>query len=150
MASEIDICNLALSHVGGRPIESFTEGTKEAIECGRFYAFDRDAVLEDHNWNFARKRLDLALTSDEVSGWTYSYAWPTDCLAPRRIYNPKGDRSNSNAGQDANGRRTQLVGLIDATFHIVDGFGAHGRIKSAGVQFLTEDSGLSRIAHLQV
>jgi len=90
MASEIDICNLALAHVGGRAIESFTEGTKEAIECRRFYEIDRNAVLEDHDWNFARKRLSLALLTEEYSGWEYAYAWPTDCLAPRVIYNPAG------------------------------------------------------------
>ena len=90
MASEIDISNLALSHVGGRPIESFSEGTKEAIECRRFYETDRNAVLEDHNWNFARKSIDLALLSETFPGWDYAYAWPTDCLGPRIIYNPVG------------------------------------------------------------
>lgn len=88
MPSELDICNLALSHVAAYPIQSLDERTKEARECKRLYSVARDAMLEAHDWGVARKREALALLADTYSGWDFAYAWPVDCLAPRKIYDP--------------------------------------------------------------
>ena len=86
----VEICNLALSHVGGFPIQSVTEATKEARECKRLYPTAKDSTLEAFDWDFARKEKALGeLSGNGVtrSGWTYSYEWPSDCVIPRRIYN---------------------------------------------------------------
>lgn len=88
MANTLDICNLALSHVAAYPIQSLDERTKEARECKRLYSVARDAMLEAHDWGIARKQAALALLDEEVSGWDYVYAWPTDCIVPRKIYDP--------------------------------------------------------------
>lgn len=89
MASQIEICNLALSHVGAPSIASLTENTRQSRECNRLYEILRDTVLSDFPWNFARKRLVLALLSSVTySGWDYAYAYPVDCLKAREIYNP--------------------------------------------------------------
>ena len=90
MASKIDICNLALSHVGAYRIESLTESTKEARECNKFYDISLNTALEDHNWSFARKRLNLALLTDTYTGWDYAYQYPTDCINPRFIIDDAG------------------------------------------------------------
>jgi hypothetical protein len=90
MANEIQICNLALSHIGAAAISSFEEESKEAIECKRLYEYERDSVLRDHQWNFALKEIDLALLTDEYSGWDYAYAYPNDCLRVNRIFNVYG------------------------------------------------------------
>jgi len=90
MASEIEICNIALSHIGGFPIQSFEEDLKEAQECKRLYAQTRDEVLEAHDWDFARKHLALALLADTYTGWTYAYGYPTDCLIARYIETGSG------------------------------------------------------------
>lgn len=88
MSSVVEICSLALSHVGGYYLESLDEPRKEARECKRLYAPARDATLEVFDWGFARKRLALGLLADTVDGWDYVYAWPSDCAMPRRIYDP--------------------------------------------------------------
>lgn len=88
MAASLDICNLALSHLSAYPIQALTERTKEARECSRLYPIARDAMLESHDWGVARKQQLLAELDLEISGWDFVYAWPTDCLAPRKIYDP--------------------------------------------------------------
>lgn len=57
----IQICNIALSLIGAGSISTLSDTTPQAIECNKFYELDRDIVLADHDWDFARKRL--ALTS---------------------------------------------------------------------------------------
>jgi hypothetical protein len=89
MASAVDICNLALSHIGVPTIQALTESNRQARECSRLYPLLRDAVLSEFPWNFARRRVVLALVSgEEVSGWTFVYAYPSDCLRALEIYNP--------------------------------------------------------------
>lgn len=94
MASEVQICQLALSHIGSYKIDSLTEASKEAEECARLYPFVRDAVLEDMPWSFASKRATLAALSEEYPGWDFAYAYPSDCIYPIEIY----DDSHAAAG----------------------------------------------------
>jgi hypothetical protein len=49
-------------------------------------------ALEDHNWNFARKRVTLATHSEDPpeNQWTYRYEYPSDCVKARLIANPLG------------------------------------------------------------
>lgn len=78
MASEVSICNLALSHIGAPAnISSLDETTYEAELCAQFYPIARDALLEMHPWNFATERVELALLEATVSQWAYAYAMPS-------------------------------------------------------------------------
>lgn len=86
MSSQLDVYNLALSHVSAAAVQSLTERTKEARECNKLYPVARDSMLESHDWGVARKRKVLALLEETYSGWDYAYAWPADCVAPRKIY----------------------------------------------------------------
>lgn len=83
MASEVDICNLALGHLGDRATVSSIsppEGSAQAEHCARFYPITRDIVLESHEWGFATKRADLALLTDTPPpGFRYVYQAPSDC-----------------------------------------------------------------------
>lgn len=83
MASEVDICNLALAHLGDRATVSSIsppEGSAQAEHCARFYPIARDMVLEAHEWGFATKRADLALLTDTPPpGFLYVYQLPNDC-----------------------------------------------------------------------
>ena len=90
MATEVEISNLALSHVGAHRITLLTEATKEARQCNLLYPFARDAALRAHDWSFARKRVTLALLPDLYSGWDFAYRYPTDCLVDRKIYDDTG------------------------------------------------------------
>lgn len=88
MASEIDICNLALSHLGqSRQITAISppDGSAEAALCARYYPFARDMMLEEHTWGFATRRVALALSGTASPKYEYSYAWPNQALKIQSI-----------------------------------------------------------------
>jgi hypothetical protein len=79
MASVVDICNLALAHLGDpATVASIDppEGSAQAEHCARFYPPARDALLEMHTWGFATRRAPLALLEETNDQWDYVYAWP--------------------------------------------------------------------------
>ena len=81
MASETDICNLALLRIGHSRINALNEGTKAADLCSLLYPMRRDTMLRDHNWNFAVKRSTLALSSAAPNHeFGQKFALPADCL----------------------------------------------------------------------
>lgn len=90
MASEVDICNLALVHIGETPnISSINppEDSAYAERCARFYPLARDVTLEapNANWSFARKRAALAALTVNNSAYDFAYQLPSDCLRPRLL-----------------------------------------------------------------
>ncbi|GKX40036.1 hypothetical protein SOASR014_37750 [Pectobacterium carotovorum subsp. carotovorum] len=89
MASEIEICNIALSRLGvSRSINALTEQSKEAGACSLHYEPARDAVLSDFPWNFATKRVALADLNSAPADWQYAYRYPTDCMRLIEIMTP--------------------------------------------------------------
>lgn len=83
MASEVDICNVALSHLGdSATVASLDppEGSAQAEHCARFYPMARDALLSLHTWSFATRRTVLAQLAIAAPGWAYAYTLPTDAL----------------------------------------------------------------------
>lgn len=83
MATEVDICNLALAHLGNAAtVASINppEGSAEADHCARFYPLARDTLLEMHAWGFALKRVALAQVANAASEWLYAYAAPNDAV----------------------------------------------------------------------
>ena len=82
MASEVGICNSALSKIGSPTrITSLTEGSRAANACNEQYAKIRDALLRSHTWNFATKRAKLAQSS-EIPEYEFNFAYrlPADWL----------------------------------------------------------------------
>lgn len=81
MASEVDICNMGLSRIGEDPIISLTEDSKAARNCNLIYSDVRDSVLREHPWNFAVKRVELALllTTPEFE-FDFEHQLPSDCI----------------------------------------------------------------------
>lgn len=92
MSSVIDVCNLALSHLGDEATVASIdppEGSAQAGHCARFYPMARTALLTKFTWSFATRRADLALTSNPaLSGWEYVYALPNNCLKPLAVRAP--------------------------------------------------------------
>lgn len=84
MASEVEICNLALAHLGdAATVASINppEGSAQAEHCARFYPVARDALLEMHDWSFATKRVTLPmLATNPTIQWGYAYAAPNDMV----------------------------------------------------------------------
>lgn len=83
MTPEVDICNLALAHLGDNAtIASLDppEGSAQAEHAARFYPMARDAMLEMHPWAFAARRAVLALRDDPRPPWRFVYSAPHDAL----------------------------------------------------------------------
>lgn len=96
MVTEVSICNMALSHLGGRGrISSLSEASEEARQCSLHYRSARDETLRALPWPFAAKRKSLALTGEPPPpGWGFSCEYPADCLAPRYLAPPaRGEAS---------------------------------------------------------
>jgi hypothetical protein len=91
MASIVQICNMALSHIGAGPLISSIsppDGSVEAGYCATFYDIARTELLEPGTWSFALKRAELATVTNASSAWVYAYALPSDCLRALRILRP--------------------------------------------------------------
>lgn len=91
MASEVDICNVALGHLGDNAtVASLNppEGSAQAEHCARFYPIARDALLEAHNWGFSMRRVALAQLVNPWPEWRYAYALPTDSVNMLAVLDP--------------------------------------------------------------
>lgn len=91
MASVVQICNMALSHIGSEArVASISppDGSVEAGHCATFYDLARTEMLEPGNWAFALKRQALAQVTNPSTIWAYAYAKPADCQRALRILRP--------------------------------------------------------------
>lgn len=92
MASEVDICNLALAHLGDVATVASIDppsGEAQAAHCARFYPVARDALIELHTWGFATRRASLALNANNPSStWKYCYAPPAGVVNYIEILDP--------------------------------------------------------------
>lgn len=107
MASEVDICNLALGHLGDNATVASLdppEGSAQAEHCARFYPIARDSLLELHTWNFATRRAQLAELTNTWPQWDHAYAKPADCLRVLAVIPPDvTDDYTTVAGTNSNG-----------------------------------------------
>ena len=109
MSSEVDICNLALSHLGdSATVASLDppEGSAQAEHCARFYPIARDALLELFEWNFATKRRVPAEVVNNWAQWDHAYARPADCLKVIAVQDPS---ATDDTAYSYNGLITRLV-----------------------------------------
>lgn len=94
MASEVDICNSALSHIGDSATVSSIdppEGSAQAEYCAMYYPIARDSLLEMHNWGFAIKHNTLAKLDRKGIRWRYCYAVPNDCHRVIQVLSASGE-----------------------------------------------------------
>lgn len=91
MASEIEICNLALTRLGADSIRSFDEDNKRARLSEITYKHIRNLYLEDHEWTFNTKYKQIALLADVTHPYfSYVYQIPSDCSYCRDILDASG------------------------------------------------------------
>jgi hypothetical protein len=86
MASDVDICNLALAHLGDEAQVAAIippDGTIQSEHCARYYPMVRGLLLEMHPWTFATKRVALAEVTNPIGDdWAYAYSLPSTCIRP--------------------------------------------------------------------
>lgn len=86
--SQVQICNLALGHISQRPIQDINEGTPQANACSSVWDACVQECLRGQDWPFATVSEALAVIPGYSQyGWTYAYAYPSNCMACWRVYN---------------------------------------------------------------
>lgn len=83
MASVVDICNTALSHIGDSAnVASIDppDGSSQAGYCATFYPIALAALLEMATWGFATLRVALAEVDNPTSTWAYAYKCPSNSI----------------------------------------------------------------------
>jgi hypothetical protein len=83
VASIVEICNMALSHLGdSATVASIDppEGSAQAEHCSRFYPLALATLLEMHPWAFATRRAALAQVANPSTTWAYAYAQPNNVV----------------------------------------------------------------------
>lgn len=97
-----DIFNLALTRLGiARNAIAVDPELNFAVLWPRVCFHDeRDYVLRDFAWGFARGYKDLLLVSGSFADpynddWIFAYRYPVDALAIRRIVTPNGQRETN-------------------------------------------------------
>ena len=88
MASEVQICNLALLKFGNITINSLEDNTAQAQACKELYPLMRDELMSLHGWNFALARADISSKLADTPAFQYDYAYqlPVDCLRVVELY----------------------------------------------------------------
>lgn len=107
--SQTLIVNMALSNLGQSiQVASISENTTAARTALLWWDPAREHVLRAFDWPFARRLFVLDLVEEEPDDrWAYSYRWPTDCLALRRVIHGSRDLNDRVAfeiGGDGSGR----------------------------------------------
>src|ERR1039458_7940047 len=83
MASVVDICNAALSHIGDSAnVTSIDppDGSSQAGYCATFYPIALSAILEMASWGFATVRSALAPATNPSNTWRFAYAYPAELV----------------------------------------------------------------------
>ena len=85
MESKTAICNVALARIGEQIIAALTDANDRARYCNVLYDSTRQAVLRDHEWNSATKRVRLAQLVDAPAfEYDYQYQLPADFICVSR------------------------------------------------------------------
>lgn len=100
MATEVDICNLALSLLGEEAnVVSIdpSDGSENAGMCGRWLPMAKRRLFEEADWSFAQKRARLSELSGvdaTLYGSDKAYAYPSDAVRIIDLYEQKSATAN--------------------------------------------------------
>lgn len=88
--SDVDICNLGLSHIGDPGLITSIappDGSRQAALCARFYPIARKVILEANDWSFntVRDTLTLLSSDNDVGAWIYRYLRPAGALRVSKV-----------------------------------------------------------------
>lgn len=95
MASDVDVCNLALSRLGDAfaNIASINppETSSQSQRCARFYPIALNSLLELYDWDFATLRVSLGALAQSSNQWQYTYATPNNAVRIFSILDPNAN-----------------------------------------------------------
>ena len=79
-AANIALCNNALDLLGAERITVLDITDQNHIYCTGQFDQSRDEILENHKWNWAKKRAYALETTSPLFGYDNAFTYPTDCL----------------------------------------------------------------------
>jgi hypothetical protein len=92
MATQVGICNEALSEIAADPIASIDERSTSAVYCKLHYPNVLAEMLTWTDWDFVIRRVTLAAQPNDRKGeWLYRYGKPADMADAIRVL-PAVDR----------------------------------------------------------
>lgn len=107
MASKIDMVSNALILIGDNPINSLTGNSKAQVVASNLYDSIVQSELSKHRWGFARRKAQLAKTTETPIDSDYNsiHQLPTDLIAliktnPNTNYQILGSKIYSNIGNN--------------------------------------------------
>lgn len=74
-ANALEVANIALTAIGTRIISNLTDPTREARTINQHFGASRRAVLRDHTWNFAKKRVVLTTIASVPPAFDFLYGF---------------------------------------------------------------------------
>lgn len=84
MTTPVDICNVALAHIGHKATVASIDPPEASVEAeygALFWPTVRRSTLSSHSWGFATERASLAsLSITPPTPWTYAYAMPPESV----------------------------------------------------------------------
>ena len=86
MASDTEIVNQALLDLGADRISDLDDASDRATACRTIYGLTRDALLEEHPWNFAIRRQALTALSDAATAAALPYGFSSAHQLPADPY----------------------------------------------------------------
>lgn len=93
MATDVQICNLALSHIGhsgGVVSIDPPDQSVQAQYCAMFYEPAVLVCLAEGQWGFASKTTELAELTNDDTRFAYMYAVPSDLLTVSMVFETDG------------------------------------------------------------
>lgn len=81
MATQLDICNMALDKIGVNPIASLQDNSNSAAKCALYYTTALNKALWESTPSFATTRIQLALLNETpLYGFSYTYSLPANVV----------------------------------------------------------------------
>lgn len=141
MASQVSICNQALGWLGANLIISFDDDNKEAQLCKTNYPDIRNAVLEEREWTFCVRRIELApLVLEPKYGYTNQFLIPPNVIRILNVPDTRfGDTDDNLIGTGLGGKAEgpdQQPQLGTFRVEAIEQPGATGKVILANVDSL--------------
>lgn len=88
MANKINLVSAALVLIGDTPINTLTGDERRQQVAAALYDNVVQNELSKHRWGFARKKAQLALTTEKPidQEWRYIYQLPSDLVVLTKLY----------------------------------------------------------------
>jgi hypothetical protein len=86
------VCNYALNRIGVAAVVDLSEGTVNSELCNRFLPNAVQHLLNEYDWNFARKRIRPSpLAEKPLFGWKVQFQLPVDLMRIIKVYGTRAD-----------------------------------------------------------